>query len=688
MEEDITKEIQRLIPFLGKEKAAKLETAYFLGDEEYRKRIFEIIDGIKASIFSDEQLKESALVEPPPKEIASKGDLELGTILYGKKELYPLFLNEKDLLTHVGIFGSSGSGKTNIVHFLVKSLAKREIPTLIFDFSKRNYRDLLATELKDRIIVYTVGRNVVPFRFNPLVPPEGVQVSQWIKEFAEIFDHAYWLLGGGRHIILKALDELYRKLEPEFPRIKDIKEWLERCSYSELSPRERNWVATAKRPLESLCLRETGEIFDCEKGILPSTFFEKGKITILELDSLSNDDKTFFIEIILQWIRDWLIVSNKREKLLGVIILEEAHHVLNREKTKKFGVEAVTDLIFREIRELGIGMIYVDQHPSLVSYPALGNTSTHVYMNLGLDTKYSSDVQDAANMLGLREEGDVDYLRRLPVGHAFILIRKSEFPNPFLIKFPLVLVERGMISDEILKKEMEEKVLKLKEGAERKDFEVSLKLEKENIEKKILKVTYNEWKVLEVLASFEGSFTSEVYKKLKMSCRVFNELAKKLSELGFIGSRKAKVYKQNAVFYFLTHEGELALILRNNKLPEHEKKEFSEEEIKFLENLFTLNSYRIVSLSKEKLEVEKDGFVHEVNLIEEGVPARIYEKIKNSRKEVYFVCSSEKIKVCVIQQAAKYSFEHKGIGLILYVASIEELKKGKTWKRIEFIPER
>ncbi|MEM5793912.1 MAG: DUF87 domain-containing protein [Candidatus Aenigmatarchaeota archaeon] len=685
--EEITKEIQRLIPFLGKEKAARLEAAYFLGDEEYRKKIVEIIDGIKASIFSDDELKSSALLEPPPKEIASKGDFELGTILYGKKELYPLFLNEKDLLTHVGIFGSSGSGKTNIVHFLVKSLAKREIPILIFDFSKRNYRDLLATELKERITVYTVGRDIAPFRFNPLVPPQGVQVSQWIKEFAEVFDHAYWLLGGGRHIILKALDELYKKLEPETPRIKDIKDWLEKYSCFELSPREKNWIATAKRPLESLCLRETGEIFDCEKGILPSSFFEKGKITILELDSLSNDDKTFFIEIILQWIRDWLIVSNKREKLLGVIILEEAHHVLNREKTKKFGVEAVTDLIFREIRELGIGMIYVDQHPSLVSYPALGNTSTHIYMNLGLDTKYSSDVQDAANMLGLREEKDIDYLRRLPVGHAFILIRKSDFPNPFLIKFPLVLVERGIISDEILRKEMEERILKFKER-ERKDFEVALKLEKEDIEKKILRVTYNEWKVLEALASFEGSYTSELYKKLKMSCRVFNEIVEKLSQIGFIGSRKAKVYKQTAIFYFLTHEGELALILRNNTLPKHERKEFSEEEIKFLENVFTLNGYRIVSRTQEKIEIEKNEFNFEVSLIAEAVPAKIYEKIKNSRKEIYFVCSSEKIKVCVIQQAAKYSFEHKGIGLILYVASIEDFKKGETWKKIEFIPER
>jgi len=32
-------------------------------------------------------------------------------VLYGKKRLYPLTLNEKDFLTHIGVFGSSGYGK-------------------------------------------------------------------------------------------------------------------------------------------------------------------------------------------------------------------------------------------------------------------------------------------------------------------------------------------------------------------------------------------------------------------------------------------------------------------------------------------------------------------------------------------------------------------------------------------------
>jgi DNA helicase HerA-like ATPase len=257
-QEQALDEIRRLVPILGKDKATKLETAYLLWDENGRKRILDIVDAIKASVFSDKDLKESILMEPPPKEITINGDFQLGSVLYGKKQLYPLFLNKSDLLTHIGIFGSSGSGKTNIVYSLVKELAKLQIPVLIFDFSKRNYRDLLSiTGLKDKIKIYTVGRNVLPFRFNPLKPPEGVQVSQWAKEFSEVFDHAYWLRGGGRYIILKALEDLYKKYSPSYPKIFDLKVWLDRYQPTVTSARERNWIATAERPLTSLTFQET-----------------------------------------------------------------------------------------------------------------------------------------------------------------------------------------------------------------------------------------------------------------------------------------------------------------------------------------------------------------------------------------------------------------------------------------------
>ena len=81
MEEfNISEEVKRLVPFLGKEKAAKLEVAYYLGNENYRKKIVELIEGIKAIALSDKELREGILIEPPPKEIASKGEIELSLI--------------------------------------------------------------------------------------------------------------------------------------------------------------------------------------------------------------------------------------------------------------------------------------------------------------------------------------------------------------------------------------------------------------------------------------------------------------------------------------------------------------------------------------------------------------------------------------------------------------------------------
>ncbi len=663
MEEfNVKEEIKRLIPFIGREKALKLEAAYYLGNENYRKKIMELIDGIKALALTKEEFRDVILIQPPPKEVSGNGEIEIGKVLYGKKELYPLFLTKNDLLTHIGIFGSSGSGKTNAVHNLIKSLAKNKIPILIFDFSKRNYRDLLTLkELEEKITVYTVGRNLVPFKFNPLVPPEKVQVSQWIKEFAEIFDHAYWLMGGGRHIILKALDELYSKFSPKFPKLMDLKEYLEKLSYSQLSPREKNWLATAKRPLESLCFRETGEIFDCEEGIKPSTFFEEGKITVLELDSLASDDKTFLIEILLQWIRDWLLVSNIREELVGVIILEEAHHVLNREKTKKFGMECVTDLIFREIRELGIGMIYTDQHPSLVSYPALGNTSTHIYMNLGLDTKHSSDVEDAANMLGLKE-GDKDYLRRLPIGNAFILIRKSNFPNPFLIKFPLLIKERGKVDDESLRKIMERKVIRMIK--EREEYQP-------NFEESFKKISGLGWKIIEVIGNYEACLTSEIYKKLRVSGRVFKQEVKKLADLNLVGWKKAKLYKQKAIFHFLTRNGELAFLFKFRKMPEEKVK----LDKKFLEKYG-------VEEKDGKLILRKEGREIEVFVEDELNKVKISNDVKNvlNKFEGYFICASEKIKNCVLEEVARQTFLARS-NFLLFLLSPQ---KG-DFEKIEFL---
>ncbi len=665
-ERTFTEELKSLVPILGKDKALKISRAYLLGDEDTRKRIFEMMDAVKAAAFTDKDLRETVLMEPPSRQEAMNGDIEIGTVLYGKKRLYPFKIDKEMMLSHFGIFGSTGYGKTNLSYLLAEQLSEKKIPVIIFDFSKRNYRDLLNTELRDMIKIFTVGRNVSPLKFNPLRPPDGIQLSQWMKEFSVIFDHAYWLLGGGRHIILKAMDGVYA--ERSDPRMLDLKKWVGEYAENIGSAREKNWLATASRPLESLCFKEVGEIFECDEGTVPSEFLAPGQITILELDGLTDSDKTFFIEITLQWLRDWMLINGEREKLQCIVILEEAHHILNRDKANKMGSETVIDLVFREVRELGVGMIYIDQHPSLISYPALGNTSTQVYMNLALDTKHSSDILDASNMLALDYQSSGNYLRRLPVGHGFMLCRMSKFPESFLIEFPHIKLNKGSIKDKDVAAHMGRNFPEASELVSPEP--AAVRPEKVSLEE----IDDNGWKVVKVLGEGKGAFTSQIYKTLGMSGTVFTKTSKRLDEMGILSFSRAKLGKNWLNYYFLTEKGEGLF-----------SKMFGE--LKGTVNLDMDGIYDMFGAAGWKhsregfeLRVEADNNSMLVILVDAPDKKKIMDDIAKSR---YFICANDRLKNIVAQQAAKHA-RHTKSGYVLFIATTKAFEEKGEFERIEF----
>ncbi len=664
-------EITMLSPVLGKETALRLNRAYLIGDEDSKKRILELVDIVKAAVLEREELKDSALMEPPPKSVASDGEIAFGTVNYGRKRLYPMKLKKSSLLTHVGIFGSSGYGKTNIIYSIVNQLSQNSVPILIFDFSKRNYRDMASTFLRSRMRIYTVGKNVSPLKFNPLKPPEGVQLSQWMKEFSSIFDHAYWLLGGGRHVILKSLDSVF-KSNPS-PRLQDLKNWLVKYGSTNMPARERNWLATAERPLESLCFKELGEVFDCQEGVSLSEFFRPGQITVLELDSLDNSDKTFFIEIVLQWLRDWMLASSSRETLKGVIVLEEAHHVLNREKAKKLGSETVMDLLFREIRELGMGIIYADQHPSLVSYPALGNTSTHVYMNLGLDTQHSSDVQDASNMLGLRYDEQGMWLRKLPVGQGFMLCRSSSFTNPFLVSFDEFPVKKGSFTDRMVSDLMG--VNPFQQGKFQAAKQETLARECQELENTINTLQSSEWEILKILGSGQATFASQIYRLVNVSGGIFKKRADKLAAKGLIGMSYAKIRKNRMNYYYLTPAGEQAF--RKAFAPREREEPMGISGI--LKNLAS-DGWKCALDEEKSILVLKKGqtslSIHIKNTLNSQNPMQ--------SGETFFLCSSDAVKNRILQHAARLSAEARK-NFTIFISTVKEFAESGDLEEVEFL---
>ena len=111
-----------------------------------------------------------------------------------------------------------------------------------------------------------------------------------------------------------------------------------------------------------------------------------------------------------------------------------------------------------------------------------------------------------------------------------------------------------------------------------------------------------------------------------------------------------------------------------------------EDVMNFLISHFMLKTWRVLDKNDDQIIFEKEGNKIFVGIESEFNNEKLDEKIDRLVKEnnTNFVCLSEQIKNFVIQRAAKYFFDKKLSNLVLFVATIDELKQGKDFKRIAF----
>ena len=428
-----------LKPVLG-DRARALWLEYCLNVESRRE--IEGLLRVLASQHLGKDFERGQVLLVPPTMRLSQGEYPLGTVLYGTKELYPFGLREQEWIQHIGIFGRTGSGKTNVGLLIVKQLLENRRPFLIFDW-KRNYRDILAWPEARNVQIFTVGRDIAPFRFNPLIPPKGTKPSIWLKKLIEILMHVYWLGEGVAYLLQNAIDAVYEERgvyrgEPGAATLHDVQSWLRQYK---AKGREAQWMDSTLRVVGTLCYGDIGAVVN----VTTQTPLEEllRQYVILELDALTNSDKTFLIETLLLWIHHYRLQEPGREQFKHAIIIEEAHHVLLRKKESR---EAIPDIILREIRELGESVIIIDQHPSLVSIPSLGNTYSTIAMNL----KHARDVATIADAM-LLDQKDREYLGRLEVGTGIVKLQGRYF-KPFVVRFPLAEIQKGSVTDDWLKR--------------------------------------------------------------------------------------------------------------------------------------------------------------------------------------------------------------------------------------------
>jgi len=439
---------RKLRPLIGPQMD-RIFSAYTLEDSDGKRQIEAYLDALALKHLPSGLTVTATDLVPPSADVLA-GPYKLGDVIYANKFIGPFAIRPEEWIRHIGIFGVSGAGKTNLGFEIFRQLLLHEKPVLVFDW-KRNYRDLLTLpEFKD-VEVYTVGREVSPFYFNPLIPPPGTEPKTWLKQIIEVVAHSYALGNGVLYLLQETLDAIYQEFGvytgtvERWPTFRDV---LVKAKERNARGRESAWLSSTLRALASLCFGQMDQTLNTPHDQSKTVANLLNKSVILEMESLSQADKICLISSLLLYIHHHRMADGIREVFRHAIIVEEAHHVLSNERQSLVGGQSVMEITFREIREFGASLIVLDQHPSKISLSALGNT----YCTICLNLKHAKDVSAMAQAM-LLESDEKDILGSLEVGQAVVKLQ-GRAPRPFQIRVAEFEITKGSVSDNAIRLKM------------------------------------------------------------------------------------------------------------------------------------------------------------------------------------------------------------------------------------------
>jgi DNA polymerase III delta prime subunit len=385
---------------------------------------------------------------PPPKAEKSRGEIYFGDVLFSSRRRGPIYLKRSDLQKHMCIVGTTGTGKTTFSHNLARQLIEKKIPFWIIDW-KRAYRNLIQDPSHKDLIVFTVGRDVSSFEWNPLRPPPKTDPQSWWGIISDVLERSHVSGQGVADIFLEHLERMQGDYESEAVTFKEIKASIERVRYP---GRKGLWQQSCLRILRTFSYGQGPlKMFNSPNPIRLEKLLKRH--VVFELDmSLPKNLRTFFMEVIIRWIHLYRLGQGESGSLRHVLILEEIHNLVAGRNDNDNSLESV----FRELRSFGQGAIAITQHPSLLPIWLLGNV--HTLVSFGLT--HQADI-DAARRSFFLNRDDEDCFDRLKIGQGIAKIMGRT--EAFHIQFPKVEYEIGKISDSEVTKHSEKSMDKIRD---------------------------------------------------------------------------------------------------------------------------------------------------------------------------------------------------------------------------------
>ncbi len=335
-----------------------------------------------------------------------RGDLEGGPLgIYlgealDKPYSKPVMLEERDLEGHIGIFGSTGSGKSTTLSVLAERAWRQAgIPVLILDWTGEHSALLKARGVPFKEYNPAIGEASI----NPLDLSSDTDylVSVMVKSLSLSPPQAYMLL---------------RALEQGKPRnLRELEAVIEVLS------EESKWDREVKRALLrkiGMLTRGSYEAFKETKGITLEG------INVIRLDYIRNilARKSYALFILAGLFMER---SSGTGGPKVVIAIDEAHNIFSGEEA------SFIEQLFSESRKYGIILAVATQSPSSIPNSVLLNTNTKIVHAL----RSARDKSVIAETMSLKRDY-VEILDKLGPGEA--IIQSPSNPEPLLIQIQLV----------------------------------------------------------------------------------------------------------------------------------------------------------------------------------------------------------------------------------------------------------
>lgn len=378
----------------------------------------------------------------PPQQADATGDLYLGKVCYKGNESTRLSLRLNELPRHVGLFGTTGSGKSNVAYHLCQQLTQRRIPFLVIDW-KRNYRNLRSNPVTSKLKVFTLGREVSPFSWNPLRPPPRTDFRAWVSIVSDVLEKSHISGAGVADVLIELIQRVVAKRPPkgaEWPTFEDVWNELQAVSYT---GRKALWQASATRILRTFTYGPSSPAFNARTPVQLESLLDQP--VVLELDQeLPKSLRIFTSELILRWIHLYRLGQGESTKLRHVLFLEESHNLFVKSDADLRASSGLEN-IYREIRSFGQALLSITQHPSLLPVSLLGNTHTLMFLSL----THEADIHAARAALFFKK-ADEAVLDWLAIGEGVVRIKGRVWPCH--VRFPYIPVQLGSVTDQELER--------------------------------------------------------------------------------------------------------------------------------------------------------------------------------------------------------------------------------------------